>query len=295
MPPTPKAAASPPPPEPVPDATTSAAQPNRQGVRRRPAPPPTGVIEMFSTPPALEPSFPEPSFPEPLAPEPAPPEPAPLEPLPPEAPPASPAELMALVREVRRLQAWSPDSPEMRAALAAQVQTAFREAIPSLETLVNSVTEAFTGSGAALEKLIGDAGREASSRARAVDATMKTTEQRALAILTQTTAAVAKLDEWMKAKAAKLERLLNEPWYRRILPSLAAAALCGCTMTLLLTVLRPGWTMTADQRESLLIGESVSRIYRTSPASHQAEMRRINRWRSPETTDTTMAAPRNRP
>jgi hypothetical protein len=85
------------------------------------------------------------------------------------------------------------------------------------------------------------------------------------------------------------------PLWRQLLPTLGTSALCGTLMILLLTLLRPGWTLTQRQREAVTVGESVTRSYLAASPARQAEMRRVNRWRPPEESDTTTSAPRPRP
>ncbi|HEX8693659.1 MAG TPA: hypothetical protein VF746_14650 [Longimicrobium sp.] len=74
-----------------------------------------------------------------------------------------------------------------------------------------------------------------------------------------------------------------KPW------SLAAGVSLGTI--LLLTLLRPGWTMTAEQRRALRVGEAVIYTYGTATPAERAEMRRVNRWREPAEPDSTEAPP----
>lgn len=60
-------------------------------------------------------------------------------------------------------------------------------------------------------------------------------------------------------------------------------------LILLVTLLRPGWTMSSDQRRALRVGESVIHTYSTAREPARAEMRRVMRWRSPEHPETTEA------
>ncbi len=57
----------------------------------------------------------------------------------------------------------------------------------------------------------------------------------------------------------------------------------------LLTVLRPGWTMSREQRRALRVGEAVIYTYSTAKDPARAEMRRVMRWSAPEHPDSTAA------
>jgi hypothetical protein len=213
-----------------------------------------------------------------------------------ETPPSSPSpsDLMALTRELRRFQSWSPDRPEARAALQAMVSAALDHAISTLPALLLPLKQTEKAAVAALEKLIRDAADEAARRALATDRALKESEKRANEIATQLKDTTKDLDHWLKTEGRKLKKLTDESWYRRVLPPLASSALCGTLMVILLTALRPGWTLTRDQQEALRIGQSVTAIYLTAPPERQAEMRKVNRWRSPDATDSTTAPPSSR-
>lgn len=55
------------------------------------------------------------------------------------------------------------------------------------------------------------------------------------------------------------------------------------------TLLRPGWTMSAEQRRALRVGEAVIYTYSAATDREQAEMRRVMRWRTPEHPDSVEA------
>ena len=215
-----------------------------------------------------------------------------------EAPPTesvTSADLMALTRELRRLQSWSLDSPETRAAIRAMLTSSLADALAEVPDLISPVKQSLEQAVTSLEKLIRDATEEAARRTRATDATLKATEQRTDRVAKETDSTIKRLDEWLTTTDARVQKKISQPWSRRLLPTLGAAALCGTMMIALLTGLRPGWTMTSEQREALRIGQSVSAIYLTASPKEQAEMRRVNRWWSSEEADTTTAPPRTRP
>jgi hypothetical protein len=60
---------------------------------------------------------------------------------------------------------------------------------------------------------------------------------------------------------------------------------------LLLTLLRPGWTMSSAQRTALRVGEAVIHTYTTATPAERADMRRVNRWREPGRGDSTPPPP----
>ena len=67
----------------------------------------------------------------------------------------------------------------------------------------------------------------------------------------------------------------------------------GCAVCTILatTLLRPGWTMTGDQRRALRVGEAVIYTYSAATEADQREMRRVMRWRTPELPDSSQAPP----
>jgi hypothetical protein len=234
--------------------------------RQTPPVPPSGTIDFFTQPAAEG-------------------EPAP--------PTVSSAELMALTRELRRFQSWTPDSPETREAMRELVEAALDAALAGMEDTVGPIVKAQEKAVTTLEGLIRESAEEAARRTRATDATLKSVEQRSQAIAEATRSATTAVDEWLKRTNEQVARMISEPWWKRFLPPLGAATAAGMMMILLLTALRPGWTLTTEQKEALRIGESVSGIYLAASPEDQAEMRRVNRWRSPEAVDTTTAPPRS--
>lgn len=285
----------------IPPSPPAAAEPGTGARirRRRAAPPPTGTIDFFTqAAPHLPEPIPPPEAPPESAREPQPaPEPATTTAPEPTTPDEAsiPQEVMALVRELRRLHAWTPDSTETRTTLQALVASAFEASIPAIRTLLAPLLETQQRAVTTLESLIRDAADEAMRRARSTEATLAAAEQRAAAISTQLTQTTATLDDWLSRTNADFAKRMAEPWYRRALPGLAASAACGFAMILLLTLLRPGWTLTTQQRDALAVGESVTRVYLSATPAHQAEMRRVNRWRTPDPPDTTTTAPQRKP
>jgi hypothetical protein len=97
----------------------------------------------------------------------------------------------------------------------------------------------------------------------------------------------------MAARADQATRALT--WrgrLRQAVPYLAAAALCGVSIILTLTWTRPAWTLTAEQREALRVGQGVTELYLNSAPEQQAMMRRTNRWKEPFSAEPRAEAPR---
>jgi hypothetical protein len=65
-------------------------------------------------------------------------------------------------------------------------------------------------------------------------------------------------------------------------------------VVLALTLLRPGWTMSAEQRRALRIGESVVRTYSAAGERERAEIRRALGWHEPEPGEGTATELRTR-
>lgn len=71
----------------------------------------------------------------------------------------------------------------------------------------------------------------------------------------------------------------------------AMATGCALAMILATTLLRPGWTMSAEQRRALRVGEAVIYTYSAAEPAERTEMRRVMRWRTPEQPDSLEAPP----
>jgi hypothetical protein len=104
----------------------------------------------------------------------------------------------------------------------------------------------------------------------------------------------ARTEAELKNSATLAERLLSEAERlgRRLgwRPWIMAAGVALGTI-LLLTLLRPGWTMSASQRTALRVGEAVIYTYSNATPAERAEMRRVNRWREPGRSETTEPPP----
>lgn len=57
-------------------------------------------------------------------------------------------------------------------------------------------------------------------------------------------------------------------------------------VVLVLTLLRPGWTMSAEQRRALRVGETVIRTYAEASEGEREHIRRVMGWPAPETRDS---------
>lgn len=78
-------------------------------------------------------------------------------------------------------------------------------------------------------------------------------------------------------------RLGWKPW--------AMATAFALTTIIMTTLLRPGWTMSPEQRRALRVGEAVIYTYSSAPEAERKEMRRVMRWRTPENPDSVEAPP----
>lgn len=247
-----------------PDQPSAADPPRARRRRQAPPIPPWGTIDFFAQ------------------------EPADGEPTPPMV---TSADFMALTRELRRLQTWSPDNPETRDAMRTLLEAALGESLGTIPDQILPLAQAQETAVATLEALIRDAAEEAARRTRATEATLKSVQQQAQGIVDATRKAMKEMDDWLEKTRQEVAKKTSGPWWKHQLAPLGTAAVCGTLMVLLLTGLRPGWTLTRTQREALRIGESVSEIYLSANPADQAEMRRVNRWRASEAADTTTAPP----
>lgn len=64
------------------------------------------------------------------------------------------------------------------------------------------------------------------------------------------------------------------------------ATTCALVLTLGVTLMRPGWTMTTGQRRAERVGETVIRAYEAASPAERAEMRKVMGWRDPFPMDT---------
>jgi len=202
---------------------------------------------------------------------------------------------MALVRELRSLQRWSPDNPETRAALQELVRHALEQLTPRFDAITKELSDSLERSAGRVETTLREAANAGAERARATEALLKAAESRSQAILKDTKDATDTLDKWLLAMKGELQKQLREPWYRRMLPGLLAACAAGATMLLTLTLVRPGWTLTAAQREALRVGESITRTYQAAGPAQQLLMRRANGWKAaPDSSNPKPTNPRPR-
>lgn len=148
----------------------------------------------------------------------------------------------------------------------------------------------------AVERLIRDAAEEAARRAAETEEVLSTAEHRLAALAARTDEATRKWDQWAREMAARVDRATHAlTWrgrLRQVVPSLAAACLCGATIVLVMTWTRPAWTLTAEQREALRVGQGVTELYLNSTPEQQALMRRTNRWREPFSAEPRAEAPK---
>jgi hypothetical protein len=96
-----------------------------------------------------------------------------------------------------------------------------------------------------------------------------------------------RLDERTQALAAEAQRAGRRLGWR---PWLMATTMAIAVLSLL-TAVRPGWTMSAEQRRALRVGEAVIYTYSVAREPEKVEMRRVMRWRAPERPDSTEAPP----
>lgn len=65
---------------------------------------------------------------------------------------------------------------------------------------------------------------------------------------------------------------------------LAAMLLSSSATVAVLSVLRPGWTLTQQQQEAIFVGEAAIREYRRADEPARAEMRKVMGWKDTEAT-----------
>jgi uncharacterized membrane protein YccC len=203
------------------------------------------------------------------------------------------ADVERLVRRAESLkEQWEPQllsllqvAEEILARPLEQVHAAARE-----------LAAAQDQGATAVERLIRDAADEAARRAAETEEVLSTAEHRLATLAARTDEATRKWDQWAREMAARADRASHAlTWrgrLRRMVPSLAAACLCGATIVLVMTWTRPAWTLTAEQREALRVGQGVTELYLNSTPEQQALMRRTNRWREPFSAEPRAEAPK---
>ena len=99
-------------------------------------------------------------------------------------------------------------------------------------------------------------------------------------------------EEQMKRLRAATDRAVEEardaaraaswrPW--------VMATACALVLTLGVSLLRPGWTMSPAQRRAERVGDTVIRAYEAAGSAERVEMRRVMGWRDPPPADTSSA------
>jgi ElaB/YqjD/DUF883 family membrane-anchored ribosome-binding protein len=104
--------------------------------------------------------------------------------------------------------------------------------------------------------------------------------------------AKARAEEQMKRLRAATDRAVEEardaaraaswrPW--------VMATACALVLTLGVSLLRPGWTMSPSQRRAERVGDTVIRAYEAASPAERVEVRRVMGWRDPPPADTSSA------
>jgi hypothetical protein len=124
-----------------------------------------------------------------------------------------------------------------------------------------------------------------------LDGVIQRAETQVEALVSRAEAQYKRLDERTQAVAAEAQRAGRRLGWR---PWLMSTTVAVVTVSLL-TAVRPGWTMSAEQRRALRVGEAVIYSYSAAKEPEKAEMRRVMRWRAPERPDSTEAPPVGEP
>jgi hypothetical protein len=205
-------------------------------------------------------------------------------------------EFPALLASVRQALA------EVSAQAAAQVTDLFSAEFASrtaaLESRLTAASQEVEGLVKLMETVLDSAvetnddtaklHRETIKRATdTLEAVMVRAEKMLDTILVQAnevSSGMIKLAEETLAEARKeRSRLGRRPW-------IMASTLCIVTIALI-TLFRPGWTMSAEQRRANRVGEAVIFSYSAASEAERTEMRRVMRWRSPDAPDSVQAPP----
>jgi hypothetical protein len=178
---------------------------------------------------------------------------------------------------------------EALAETAALLRTERAETEAHLEKAVRSAGAVVQLMEAVLDEAVQvsmSTSKEHRESAAATQATLEGLVQQAEKALGTTAAPVegrlreaARVAEKLVDEVERLEkRIGRRPWI--------VAATVALGTILLLTLLRPGWTMSPGQRTALRVGEAVIYTYGNASPPERAEMRRVNRWREPGKADS---------
>lgn len=203
-----------------------------------------------------------------------------------------PALLTSVRQELAAISVQASDQvtglfSEQFAARTAALERRLTAASQEVEGLVK-LMEGVLDSAVETTDETGKLHRETIKRAtETLEAVVARAEKMLEQVLTHATAEInrlTKLAEEALADARKeRSRLARRPW-------IMAGTLAFLTV-LVITLLRPGWTMSAEQRRANRVGEAVIFSYSTASEAERAEMRRVMRWRSPESPDSVQAPP----
>lgn len=165
----------------------------------------------------------------------------------------------------------------------------------ALETLQSAAEEVVSASQG-VDLLLNEAGTRADEmtalfQTACTDVLTKLEEARAAAERIEDEAK-ARAEEQMKRVRAATDRAVEEardaaraaswrPW--------VMATACALVLTLGVSLLRPGWTMSPSQRGAERVGDTVIRAYEAASPAERVEMRRVMGWRDPPPADTSSA------
>ena len=164
------------------------------------------------------------------------------------------------------------------------------DAVETLQTAAEEIVSASQG----VDMLLNETGTRADEmtslfQAACADVLTKLEEARA-ALERMVEEVIARAEEQMKRQRAATDRAVEEardaaraaswrPW--------VMATTCALVLTLGISLLRPGWTMSPEQRRAERVGDTVIRAYEAASPAERAQMRKVMGWRDPPPADTS--------
>jgi hypothetical protein len=192
-------------------------------------------------------------------------------------------------RPIRAIEALSELIAERQ---ERRIEEATRRQIEMLEFRANRYAEAIEAATRSFQKVETHASTILSEADTRLEATERRVERmlahatKQVELLTdnsvQQTSALATqakigIEEW-KAEARRSAKRIRT---KLLVQSTIASVLTALALIGLLSWLRPGWTMTQQQQEDLILGRDVRKRYLRAPEPDRTEFRRLMQWQDP--------------
>ena len=169
------------------------------------------------------------------------------------------------------------------AATAGRLATSEREA----RLVIRQMEELLTGSVAFTEKVTREFAALQAGMVKGLGELIEAVKAHLQPTLDASAVQRTRLETTTTALTAKFEATAKRLAWRQWLLAISVAL----APVLILTLLRPGWTMDRDQRTAIRVGQAVIYTYTTASEAERDSIRRAMHWRAPEQPSSRTVPP----